>query len=379
MEKRFVYADNAATTPMSETAFNAMKPWLTENYGNPSSLHRKGLEAQHEVEYARNQVAGALGCKAQEIVFTSGATESTNLALCGAAAAYGRKRKKIITSAVEHASVRETMAHLETLGFTVVSVPPAEDGLYHAEDFLKEVDKDTCMVSIMLVNNENGYRMPVEEVFRTVKRRDPDIITHCDAVQGFLKVSFKPRTLCADLVSLSGHKVHALKGAGALYIRQGVRLKPVLYGSRQEKGLRPGTEGVPVIAAFGAAAEKLVLTMDERYDAVSGLRSSLIEQLKEMDGVIIRDLPSASPYVLNISLLGYRSEIVLHYLEQREVYISSGSACSKGASSGVLELFGAKPAEVDSALRISFCSDNTEEDIAALVQGLKDAQKDLMH
>ena len=372
------YLDNAATTKPCAAAAAVMS-CISSHYGNPSSLHRKGLEAQHEVEYARNQVAGALGCKAQEIVFTSGATESTNLALCGAAAAYGRKRKKIITSAVEHASVRETMAHLETLGFTVVSVPPAEDGLYHAEDFLKEVDKDTCMVSIMLVNNENGYRMPVEEVFRTVKRRDPDIITHCDAVQGFLKVSFKPRTLCADLVSLSGHKVHALKGAGALYIRQGVRLKPVLYGSRQEKGLRPGTEGVPVIAAFGAAAEKLVLTMDERYDAVSGLRSSLIEQLKEMDGVIIRDLPSASPYVLNISLLGYRSEIVLHYLEQREVYISSGSACSKGASSGVLELFGAKPAEVDSALRISFCSDNTEEDIAALVQGLKDAQKDLMH
>ncbi len=373
------YLDNAATTKPCAEAAAAVMSCISSHYGNPSSLHRKGLEAQHEVEYARNQVAGALGCKAQEIVFTSGATESTNLALCGAAAAYGRKRKKIITGAVEHAAVRETMAHLETLGFTVVSVPPAEDGLYHAEDFLKEVDKDTCMVSIMLVNNENGYRMPVEEVFRTVKRRDPDIITHCDAVQGFLKVSFKPRTLCADLVSLSGHKVHALKGAGALYIRQGVRLKPVLYGSRQEKGLRPGTEGVPVIAAFGAAAEKLVLTMDERYDAVSGLRSSLIEQLKEMDGVIIRDLPSASPYVLNISLLGYRSEIVLHYLEQREVYISSGSACSKGASSGVLELFGAKPAEVDSALRISFCSDNTEEDIAALVQGLKDAQKDLMH
>ena len=373
------YLDNAATTKPCAEAAAAVMSCISSHYGNPSSLHRKGLEAQHEVEYARNQVAGALGCKAQEIVFTSGATESTNLALCGAAAAYGRKRKKIITSAVEHASVRETMAHLETLGFTVVSVPPAEDGLYHAEDFLKEVDKDTCMVSIMLVNNENGYRMPVEEVFRTVKRRDPDIITHCDAVQGFLKVSFKPRTLCADLVSLSGHKVHALKGAGALYIRQGVRLKPVLYGSRQEKGLRPGTEGVPVIAAFGAAAEKLVLTMDERYDAVSGLRSSLIEQLKEMDGVIIRDLPSASPYVLNISLLGYRSEIVLHYLEQREVYISSGSACSQGDRSGVLELFGAKPAEVDSALRISFCSDNTEEDIAALVQGLKDAQKDLMH
>ena len=184
------YLDNAATTKPCAEAAAAVMSCISSHYGNPSSLHRKGLEAQHEVEYARNQVAGALGCKAQEIVFTSGATESTNLALCGAAAAYGRKRKKIITSAVEHASVRETMAHLETLGFTVVSVPPAEDGLYHAEDFLKEVDKDTCMVSIMLVNNENGYRMPVEEVFRTVKRRDPDIITHCDAVQGFLKVSF---------------------------------------------------------------------------------------------------------------------------------------------------------------------------------------------
>ena len=164
-----------------------------------------------------------------------------------------------------------------------------------------------------------------------VKRNDPEIITHCDAVQGFLKIPFKPRTLCADLVSVSGHKVHALKGVGALYIRHGVRVKPILCGSEQERGLRPGTESVPLIASFGAATEKLSLNIEERLERVSQLRSSLIAQLREMDGVIVRDIEGASPYVLNISLLGYRSEIVLHYLEQREVYVSSGSACSKGS------------------------------------------------
>lgn len=373
------YFDNAATTKPCAEAAAAVMSCISTHYGNPSSLHRKGLEAQHEMEFARQQIAAALGCKAQEILFTSGATESTNLALRGAAAAYGRKRKKIIVSAVEHASVKETMAHLETQGFQIVAVPPDKNGIYHAADFLKEVDAETCLISMMLVNNENGARLPAEEVFRSAKRRDPEIITHCDAVQGFLKIPMKTRTLGADLISLSGHKVHALKGAGALYVRQGVRLRPVLYGSHQEKGLRPGTESVPLIAAFGAAAGVLFPTIEQRYQKVSQLREALIQGLQKMDGVIIRDIPGASPYVLNISLLGYRSEIVLHYLEQREIYISSGSACSKGASSGVLELFGAKPEEVDSALRISFCAENTEEDVAALLQGLQDAQRELMH
>ena len=373
------YFDNAATTKPCAEAAAAVMSCISTHYGNPSSLHRKGLEAQHEMEFARQQIAAALGCKTQEILFTSGATESTNLALRGAAAAYGRKRKKIIVSAVEHASVNETMAHLETQGFQIVAVPPDKNGIYHVADFLKEVDAETCLISMMLVNNENGARLPAEEVFRSAKRRDPEIITHCDAVQGFLKIPMKTRTLGADLISLSGHKVHALKGAGALYVRQGVRLRPVLYGSHQEKGLRPGTESVPLIAAFGAAAGALFPTIEQRYQKVSQLREALIQGLQKMDGVIIRDISGASPYVLNISLLGYRSEIVLHYLEQREIYISSGSACSKGASSGVLELFGAKPEEVDSALRISFCAENTEEDVAALLQGLQDAQQELMH
>lgn len=373
------YLDNAATTKPCAEAVAAMMFCLSECYGNPSSLHHKGLEAQHIVDQARNAIAGALGCKSQEILLTSGATESSNLALRGAAAAYGRRRKKIVVSAVEHASVKNTMRYLETGGFTVVSVPPSADGQYHAADFLSAVDADTCLVSMMLVNNENGYRMPVEEVFRTIKRRDPEVITHCDAVQGFLKVPFRTKALCADLISLSGHKVHAAKGVGALYVRQGVRLKPILFGGHQERELRPGTESVPLIAAFGAAVDALAPTVEKRFETVSHLKQKLLEQLQTMDGIALHDSPDASPYILNFSLCGYRSETILHYLEKREIYVSSGSACSKGATSGVLELFGAPSAEVDSALRISFCAENTEADILALADGLHDAQKEVMH
>ncbi len=373
------YLDNAATTKPCAEAAEAMMKSVTQAYANPSSLHRMGLEAQHVMDQARKQIADALGGKPQELYFTSGATESNNLALRGITASYGRRRKKIVTSAVEHASIRQTLTYLEEQGFTVVRVMPGDDGNYHAADFLHAVDPDTCLVSIMLVNNENGYRMPVEEVFNAVKRRDPEVITHCDAVQGFLKVPFWTKTLGADLISISGHKVHGVKGIGALYIKQGVRIKPILFGGNQEKKIRPGTESVPLIAAFGAAVKKLAPTLKERYESVFALRSFLIERLNEMNGVLIRNLPNASPYVLNLSLLGYRSEIVLHYLEKRDVYISSGSACSKGASSGVLEVFGAKPEAVDSALRISFCAENTQEDILALVEGLQSAQHELVH
>lgn len=372
------YLDNAATTKPCAEATEAVMRCLSEAYGNPSSLHTKGLQAQHEMDKAREQLAYALGCKPQEIIFTSGATESNNLALRGAAAAYGRRRKKIVVSAVEHASVRQTMAALAEQGFVIETILPGQDGLYHASDFLRAVDDDTCLISMMLVNNENGCRMPVEETFRVVKRQDPAVITHCDAVQGFLKIPFRTRTLGADLISLSGHKVHGVKGAGALYIKQGVRVKPVLFGGHQEKGLRPGTESVPLIAAFGAAVGALFPTLETRGQKVQALRTRLIEQLRTMEGVFIRDLPDGSPYVLNISLLGYRSEIVLHFLEKRDIYLSSGSACSKGASSGVLETFGAKREEVDSALRISLSAENTVADIDALVQGLRAAQQTLL-
>ena len=373
------YLDNAATTKPCPEAVDAMLRCAGDTYGNPSSLHRKGLAAQHEVDAARSAVAYALGCKPQEILFTSGATESNNLALLGAARHNGKRRKKLVVSAAEHASVKQTMTALEEEGFIVVQIPPGADGQYHAADFLAQMDENTCLVSMMLVNNENGCRLPVETVFRETKRRFPEIMTHCDAVQGFLKIPFRTRTLYADLISLSAHKVHGIKGAGALYCKNGVHLRPILFGGHQEKGRRPGTESVPLIAAFGAATEKFYPTIESRYAAVSQLRQFLLESLCALDRLVVRDIPGASPYIINISLLGYRSEIVLHYLEQREIYVSSGSACSKGASSGVLEAFGAKSAEVDSALRISLCAANTEEDLRALIDGLRDAQKNLMH
>lgn len=374
-----IYLDHAATTPVPRPVADAMYQVLTEQFGNPSSQYPLGREAKALVEEGRAVVAGALGCRPENLHFTSCGTESDNWAISAAVWQGRHTGRHIITTAVEHSAVLEPCKLLQQQGYEVTYLAPDKTGHVTAEQVAQALREDTVLVSMMLVNNENGCRLPVENVFRMVKRNDPEIITHCDAVQGFLKIPFKPRTLCADLVSVSGHKVHALKGVGALYIRHGVRVKPILCGSEQERGLRPGTESVPLIASFGAATEKLSLNIEERLERVSQLRSSLIAQLREMDGVIIRDIEGASPYVLNISLLGYRSEIVLHYLEQREVYVSSGSACSRGASSGVLELFGAKPAEVDSALRISFCAENTEEDIAALVQGLRDAQKELMH
>lgn len=373
------YLDNAATTRPCDAALAAVTRCMTSCWGNPSSLHQMGLEAEHAVSEARLALVDALGCQPEELIFTSGATESSNLALRGAAAAYGKKRKKIIISGVEHASVRQTAAQLQAEGFTIAVIMPGADGTFHAEDFLAELDENTCLISMMLINNENGYRLPVEEVFREAKRQIPSVVTHCDAVQGFLKIPFRVRQLCADLISLSAHKVHGAKGAGALYIRKGIRVRPILFGGHQERNIRPGTEGVPLIAAFGAAVRQLRPTVEARYQQVSQLKSLLWAQLMEMENVILRDHENASPYIFNISLCGYRSETVLHYLERRGVYISSGSACSKGASSGVLEAFGAKLPEVDSALRISFCAENTAEDVAALVQGLKDAQRELIH
>lgn len=373
------YLDNAATTKPCQEAVQAMQQCVTENYGNPSSLHAKGLAAEHEITRARASIARALNCNSDEILFTSGATESNNLALQGIAQNYGKRRKKIVSSAVEHASVKQTLTYLQSLGYEIVTIKPREDGAYYADDFIQAVDDNTCLLSMMLFNNETGYRMPVEEVFRAVKRKYPSLITHCDAVQGFLKVPIHARTLYADLISISAHKVHAIKGVGALYCKKGIRLRPILYGGHQEKNIRPGTESVPLIAAFGAAVDALEPTIHLRFDRACTLRDYAIEQLQSIENLVIRDSPQNSPYILNISVLGYRSETLLHYLEQQEIYVSSGSACSKGATSGVLEAFGATAQEVDSALRISLSAESTQDDITAFVQTLSQAKANLVH
>lgn len=369
-----VYLDNAATTKPCREAVEAVTEAITNNFGNPSSLHRMGLNAQLAVDSARRSIADAIGCDSGCIYFTSGATESNNLALRGASAAYGKKKKRIVVSSVEHASVAETAADLESRGFEVVRVSPRDDGRFCAADFVNACDENTCLISMMLVNNETGYILPVQEVFKALKRRFPDIVRHCDCVQGFMKLPIKTASLGADIISLSGHKIHAVKGVGAVYIKKGIRVVPIITGGKQEKEIRSGTESVPLIAAFGAAVEKLAPTLTERLQKTSELKAHLLGRLAEIDGITVNSPDDGSPYIVNISAEGRRSEIMLHFLEQKEIYVSSGSACSKGAKSGVLEQFRINQKLADSAVRISMTAETTEAELdefaAALSEGI---------
>lgn len=366
-----IYLDNAATTKPCPEAVKAAVDAMTVNFGNPSSLHRAGLDAQLTVDGSRRVIADTLGADSSCVYFTSGATESNNLALRGACAAYGRRKKRIVASAVEHASVEETLSALEKQGFEVVRIPPV-DGRFRAEDFVSACNEDTVLLTMMYVNNETGYILPVKEVFTAAKRRFPEIITHSDCVQAYMKLPVKAAALGADLISLSGHKIHGGKGCGVLYIRRGVRVLPVITGGKQEKGIRSGTEGVPMIAAMGAAAETLAPTIAERYERVNGLRDKLTELLTGIEGVEINSPEDGSPYVVNISAAGKRSEIMLHYLEQREIYVSSGSACSKGQQSGVPAQFGITGKRADSALRISMTAETTEEELEVFAAALRE-------
>ncbi len=366
-----VYLDNAATTKPCEEAVAAAVTAMTQKYGNPSSLHRAGLDAQLLMDAARKTIAESIGADSGCIYFTSGATESNNLALRGASAAYGRNRKKIVISAVEHASVEETASDLETKGFEVIRVSPREDGRFYAADFINACDENTCLVSMMYVNNETGYILPVKEVFSAINRRMPDIITHTDCVQAYMKLPVKVSALNADLVSLSAHKIHGVKGVGALYIRKGVRVLPIVTGGKQEKGIRSGTESVPLIAAFGAAVEKMLPTVAQRYEKALRLKAYLLEKLGGIEGVEVNSPGDGSPYVINISAGSKRSEIMLHFLESREIYVSSGSACSKGQQSGVLGQFGIRDKRADSALRVSITAATTEAELDAFCEGLR--------
>lgn len=374
-----IYLDSAATTRPTEECIAAMTETLWEIYGNPSSLHRMGLDAQLRMDAARRQIAAALGCAAEEVTFTSGATESNHLAIRGAAAAYGRRKRRVVTTTVEHAAVRGAFDLLESEGYEVIRVAPDADGILRAEAIAAAVNDDTCLVSMMLVNNETGAILPVQQAFAQITREHKDIITHCDAVQGFLKLPFTPAKLGADLLTVSGHKVHACKGVGALYHQKGIRLTPLLKGGEQEALLRPGTESVPLIVGFGAAVDALRGNLAERAAYIAELRGECIRQLSESDGITINSPADGSPYILSFSVKGLRSETMLHFLSDKGIFVSSGSACSKGKQSGVLQQFGIKQDLADSTLRVSFCMENKPEDITALCEALKEAQKRLVH
>ena len=371
------YLDNSATTAVSAAAAEKALKVMTEIYGNPSSLHTKGIEAEKELENARHVIASKLGAQEEEIFFTSGGTEANNLALFGAAEAKKRSGKKIVVSSVEHSSVIEAAKYLEQNDWDVKYISPREDGKIHPEDVAEQIDGNTTLVSIMYVNNETGAIMPVDEIFEQARAKNPQIICHTDAVQAFGKLEIKAKKLGADLISVSGHKVFAPKGVGAIYIKRGVRLVPRQYGGEQEKKHRPGTEPLPLIAAFGTACGEF--DIPGNFEAVSALNSYAKEKLAKIDGVLINSPQDALPYVLNITAGRVRSETMLHFLEEREVYVSSGSACAKGKPSHVLSAMGYNKQRADSALRISFSKHNTKEDIDALCEGIELGLKILAH
>lgn len=371
------YLDNSATTVVSPSAAQKAFKVMTEIYGNPSSLHTKGIEAEKELEQARKALAERLGAQHEEIFFTSGGTEANNLAVFGAAEAKKRSGKRIVVSSAEHSSVLEAAKHLEQNGWDVVYITPCADGTISPDDVAEQVDKNTTLVSVMYVNNETGAINPVDEIFELARLKNPDIICHTDAVQAFGKLEIKAKKLGADLISVSGHKVFAPKGVGAIYIKRGVRLVPRQFGGEQEKKVRPGTEPLPLIAAFGEACAEF--DIKENYRLVKELNNYAVQRLSEIDGVLFNSPENALPYVLNITAGRVRSETMLHFLEEREVYVSSGSACAKGKPSHVLSAMGIDKKRADSALRISFSKHNTKEDIDALCEGIREGLEVLAH
>ena len=371
------YLDNSATTRVSKTAADKAYEIMTEIYGNPSSLHLMGMNAEKELELARKRVSAALGATSEELFFTSGGTEANNTALFGAAYAKRRSGKRIVISSVEHSSVLEAAARLEQEGFEVVRIAPKIDGRIHPEDVAEAVNDDTILVSVMLVNNETGAVMPVKDIFEAARDKNDKIICHTDAVQAFGKLDFSPKKLGADLLSVSAHKVHAPKGCGALYIKRRVRIIPRQFGGEQEKKIRPGTEALPLIAAFGAACAEF--DVEGNGERVAELNGYARQRLLEIGEVVINSPENALPYVLNISAGRVRSETMLHFLEERGVFVSSGSACAKGKPSHVLGAMGIDRDRADSALRISFSKLNTKADVDALCEGIAEGLGTLAH
>ena len=370
------YLDNSATTRVCEAAAQAAYRLMTEVYGNPSSLHSMGFQAEREMTATRRQVATLIGCEEGEITFTSGGTEANNLAIFGAVAAHPHDGRHIVTTAVEHASVSASVDALEKEGYTVTRLVPDENGVLTAEAIASACRPDTVLVAVMLVNNEIGSRFPLEQAVPAIRRVATKAHIHCDAVQAAGKMPIRVGRWGVDSMAVSAHKIHGPKGVGALYLRRGARILPRQLGGKQEGGLRCGTEAVPLIAAFGAAVGELppVPKQIAHYDA---LRRHLLARLGDNPAVRFHLPTGGVPYIIHLSVPGYKSETLLHFLAQKEIYVSSGSACSKGAKSPVLTAMGLPAEEIDSALRVSLCRDNTIEDMDRFADGLLEAMEKL--
>lgn len=371
-----IYLDNSATTRVCPEAAQKALEIMTECYGNPSSLHTMGFRAEQELSAARKAVAGALSAVPEEITFTSGGTEANNLAIFGAAWAR-RQHRRIVTTAIEHPSVLACMAQLEKEGWQVVYLQPDSFGRISPQQVEEAITPDTALVSMMAVNNEVGSILPIETAARVIRRNKARTLLHVDAVQAFGKLPLKPGKIGVDLMTVSAHKIHGPKGAGALYIRKGVHIPARTLGGGQEKDLRSGTEAMPAWCAFGAAVKALPPIQQEEA-AIRTLWQSCREGIKAIPGTVIQSPEDGLPYILNFSCGGVKAETMLHFLEERGIYVSSGSACAKGKASHVLEAMQLPRQQALSSIRVSFSRENTPEEVTALVQAVREGMETLV-
>lgn len=378
-----IYLDNAATTKVLPSVCECMVKVMSDDFGNPSSLHMKGFTAEQYVKEAKKSIASVLKVDAKEIVFTSGGTESNNMAIIGGAMANQRRGRHLITTSIEHASVYNPFIWLEEQGFEVTYLPVDHQGTVSLEALKKALRDDTVLVSVMAVNNEIGTIQPLDKIGQMIKEKNPDILFHVDAIQGFGKIEIYPSKLHVDLLSVSGHKLHGPKGVGFLYIRDKVKVRPLILGGGQQKDMRSGTENVPGIAGLGEAVRQIFKDFSVKQKNLYELRDKFIDGLIQLEGVKVNGFlqrsegeglyHGAAPHVISVSFENIRAEVLLHALEERGIYVSSGSACSSNhpAISGTLKAIGVEKKYLDATIRFSLCYDTTEEDILTCLEVLK--------
>ena len=377
-----VYFDNSATTRPYDEVIDIMVKTMKEDYGNPSSLHLKGVDAEHVIRDSKDKIQKVLRCLPEEIIFTSGGTESNNMAIIGSALAKRRSGKHIIVSSIEHASVSAVMQFLIREGYEVTYIPSDSTGRVSPESFAEAVREDTILVSCMHINNEIGTILPVAEISRAVKSVNKNVYMHVDAIQSFGKIEVIPKNMGADLVSVSGHKLHGPKGSGFLYVKKGLLLRPIIYGGGQQQSMRSGTENVPAIAGLGVAVEKTFSDFDKKIAHIASLRDKLVNELTQIDEVYCNsNISEGAPHIANISFVGVRAEVMLHALEDKGIYVSSGSACSsnKSKESAVLTAIGLGKPRIESSLRFSFGEENTEEEVDYAVSTIRELLPVLRH
>ena len=371
-----VYLDNSATTRCFADVAALMTKIMCEDYGNPSSMHNKGMEAENYIRYAKEIIAKNLKVNEKEILFTSGGTESDNLALIGTAMANQRAGKHLITTCIEHPAIMQTMQYLETQGFSVTYLPVDKNGIISLMDLQRAIRKDTILVSIMHTNNEIGSLQPIAEAGALIKRINSNIVFHVDAVQGYGKFRILPKKMGIDLLSVSGHKIHGPKGIGFLYISEKIKIKPIVYGGGQQKGMRSGTENVPAIAGLARAVEEIYQNLDTDIDTMYQIKQHFVEEVSKIDDVKINGLTGrdSAPHVVSVSIRGIRSEVMLHSLEEKGIYVSAGSACASNhpTISATLKAIGVEKDLLDSTIRFSFSVFTTMEEINYTIQTLCD-------